>query len=102
MRFGMHSCAWCNEQIPEDTEVFGFGAKCRPEVDLTAHEGSVIPFFIATLNRRIPAFVSASDSDAKRDGYDLVFMTCSRTCSESLKAALEKEKTLLDEADEVS
>jgi len=35
-------CAFCDADIPEEHEVFGFGAKARPEVDLECCRGTAI------------------------------------------------------------
>ncbi len=91
-----HICAWCNKRIPEGVPVFGLGVKSRPSVDLQAWGGKIIPMSLVLTNKTVPAMVTTSDSDAKREGKDLMFMTCSQACAESLKDALEKEKALGD------
>lgn len=85
-------CAWCNKTIPEDSEVFGLGAKFREGVDIEDNEGKIIPLSLVVTNKTIPAIVTTSDSEAKREGKDLMFMTCSQSCAESLRDALQKEK----------
>jgi hypothetical protein len=39
-------CAWCGDEIPDDTELFGIGAKARPDLDITELEGKVIDIFL--------------------------------------------------------
>jgi hypothetical protein len=92
----MAICAWCNEEIAEDSEVFGFGARLREGIDLEDLAGEVIRIFSTAANRMIRALVVTSDSEAKADGFDLMFMTCSRDCAEALKAALEEEQREAD------
>ena len=38
----LSKCAWCQGKIDEFTEVFGFGAKLKPDVDLTEFESHCI------------------------------------------------------------
>ena len=35
--------------------------------------------------------VTGLDSDARRDGHDFVYMTCSEACARSMKTAFEGE-----------
>lgn len=85
------TCAWCGKGIPEDTEVFSIGAKARPGVDLKDQEGSIIPLPLHLVRKIVPAMIPTSDSEAKKDGYDMVFMVCSRSCGEALRQALDEE-----------
>ena len=55
----------CNKEIPEDVEVFGFGAKAQPGVDLSEQEGTIIQLPLALAGRTVPAIVVASDSEAR-------------------------------------
>jgi hypothetical protein len=92
----MNTCAWCNKRIPNNAEVFGLGVKVRQEIDLKGQEGTIISLFLDLTKRTVPAIVATSDSEAKRDGKDLLFMTCSQSCAESLKDAFQKEKDVID------
>jgi len=89
-------CAWCNKEIADDCEVFGIGARLREGVHLEGVEGEVIEVFSVAMNRNIPVAVVSGDSQAKRDGLDLMFMACTRSCATALKAALEGEKEEFD------
>ncbi|MBW2039692.1 MAG: hypothetical protein JRI46_08865 [Deltaproteobacteria bacterium] len=91
----MNTCAWCNKRIPEDFEVFGLGAKVKQESDLADKEGKIIQLFLVVANKTVPAIVTTNNSQAKIDGIDLMFMTCSQDCAESLRDALKKEKDLI-------
>lgn len=86
----LNTCAWCNKEIPEDVEVFGFGAKSQQGVDLSEQEGTIIQLSLLE-GRTVPAIVVASDSEAKKQGYDFAFLACSQGCAQSLREALRKE-----------
>lgn len=89
-------CAWCGKEIPEDSEVFSLGAKVRQGFDIKGQEGRIIPLSLIQADKTIPAIVTTSNSDAKREGNDLLFMTCSQGCAKSLKKTLHKEKEIID------
>ena len=91
-----HICAWCNERIPEDVEVFGLPAKARPGIDLEDREGTIIQLPLALMDKVVPVTVVTSDSEAKRQGYDFSFMLCSQACARSLKDALQREIDIVD------
>jgi hypothetical protein len=85
------TCGWCERLIPPDKEVFGGGGKARPGIDLSAHAGHVLPVYLLALDRTVLIAVSGLDSEARRDGKDFVYMTCSEACARALKAAFEGE-----------
>lgn len=93
----MSTCAWCDEQIPESSEVFGLGVKARCGTGLSSQEGEIIPVVLALADKIVPAIVTTGDSQAKRDGHDLLFMCCSRECAGLLKDVLQEEKERFDE-----
>lgn len=83
-------------------EVFGGGGKARSDFDLTPHAGHVLPIYLIGPNKTVLVAVSALDSDAKREGHDFMYMTCSEACARNLKAAFEGEIELgkrLDSSD---
>jgi hypothetical protein len=84
-------CAWCSKEIPEDTEVFSIGAKANQGIDLKEQEGCIIPLPLHVVRKIVPAMIVNSDSHAKKDGYDIVFMVCSQSCSTELRQALNEE-----------
>ena len=57
----------------------------------------MIPVVLALVDKTIPAIVTTGESQAKREGNDLLFMCCSRECARLLKHALQEEKDLFDE-----
>jgi hypothetical protein len=91
------SCAWCGGEIPEGDEVFGTGAKIREGIDFvqgTSAEGFFMEVTIA--GRRVPTVVTGRDSEARKQGNDLMFMTCSVECAEELRIALERERDIIE------
>jgi hypothetical protein len=84
-------CAFCNTDIPVDHEVFGFGAKARPEIDIEQYRGTGIEVTVHSLSRRVVAIVTGRDSPAARAGHDLYFTACSESCAKTVKAALEED-----------
>jgi hypothetical protein len=87
-------CGWCENPIGEDQEVFGTGAKARPDVDLRHFEGQVIAVQMVTMSRQVLVAVAGPDSEAKKSGYDIFFMTCSEECGRALKQAFDNEVEL--------
>ena len=92
----MGTCAWCDKNIPGDSEVFGFGAKARPGIDLKEREGETISLFLTLANKEVPAIVTVTGSHAKNQGNDLMFMACSQRCAKSLQEALKREMGIID------
>jgi hypothetical protein len=85
------TCGWCGKTIPEETEVFGSGAKARPDIDLSAQEGQIIEIVLTQSPKQVLVAVATRDSEAKKLGNDLMFMTCSEQCGRDLKEAMEQE-----------
>jgi hypothetical protein len=92
----LSKCAWCGIEIDEDAEVYGFGATFKQDVDLSEYESQVIELKILTDNRIVPMIISAKASDAKKAGYDAMFMTCSNECANEMRESLLKEKLVGD------
>jgi hypothetical protein len=84
-------CAWCEDEIPDDTELFGIGAKARPGIDITEQEGKVIDIFLTRRDRNVQALVVTNDSPAKKEGKDLLFVVCSESCAEALRQGVGRE-----------
>lgn len=89
------TCVWCNKLVLENTEVFGLGAKHKKGIDIKNHEGKFIPLTLTLSQKTVPALVTPSNSQAKRESNDLYFMTCSYACATSLKEALNKEVDII-------
>jgi hypothetical protein len=84
-------CGWCGESIGEDQPVFGIGGKAVPGIDLSLVQGKVIELALEAAGKHVLAAVSAFDSDAKKEGNDLMFMVCSETCGRQLQTAVASE-----------
>jgi hypothetical protein len=84
-------CGWCGKSIGEDQPVFGIGGKALPGIDLSLVQGKVIEIDLETAAKHVLAAVPAFDSDAKKEGNDLMFMVCSEACGRQLQAAVAGE-----------
>ena len=89
-------CSWCRQPIPDDTPVFGLSGKKRPGMDLSEFEGGAIQISLVSQDRQVIAIVPTADSEARRDGNDIMFMVCSEVCGFDMKATLEDEIALGD------
>ena len=87
-------CAWCENRIYDDMEVFGFGAKLKPDVDLSQYQSHCIQVDLVSEEKPVYMMVTAQDSEAKREGKDCMFLVCSEECGKKLKDVLEKEISL--------
>jgi hypothetical protein len=93
-RDAVRVCAWCDEPIPEGSEVLSLGAKARPGVDLE-RKGNVIELALDA-RRKALAIIPTPDSQAKKEGCDVLFALCSEECARSLKAALQEQIDFVD------
>jgi hypothetical protein len=91
-----NTCAWCDEFVDEDMEIHAIGAKFPSSVNMEEHEGTVIFLGFKDIDKKVPAIISTSDSEARKHGHDLMFLTCSQSCFKKLKSLLDKEDDLLD------
>jgi hypothetical protein len=90
----MSKCAWCHNNISDDMEVFGAGAKLKPDVDLSEYESHCIQIDLVSEEKPIYMMLTAQGSEAKKDGKDCMFLFCSEECGRKLKNVLEKEISL--------
>lgn len=94
------TCAWCGAEIPEEDEVFAVGATLRGGIEFEVDEnGSGFFLPVAIGQKMVPAIITAGDSEARRQGNDLMFMTCSELCACSLRDALCEQKEVIDRAE---
>jgi len=89
-------CGWCGGRIGEEQEVFALGAKVNEEFDLHSYKGEIIPITLEKRKKSLFAMVPPDESEAKDEGKDLVFMTCSEGCSGLLRAALNQEIKMIE------
>ncbi|MBN2168659.1 MAG: hypothetical protein JW738_05395 [Actinobacteria bacterium] len=93
----INSCAWCGVEIDDDEEMYAVGAKMKEGVEITPCQGvggKILPVMVA--GRMVPAIVTDRDSEARRDGNDLIFMVCCYECATELKQSLEREREIID------
>ena len=83
-------CAWCNADINDRT--FSVGLHMLPSLDLSAQQGTFIPWPIPSLDKTAPAYVTQKDSEVKKAGFDIVLIACSESCRRKLQTALQNEK----------
>ena len=87
-------CAACRGTINELTEVFGLGAKLKPDVDLSEFESHCIQIDLVSEEKPVYMMVTKQGSEAKNDGKDGMFLVCSLSCGKKLNNVLEKEISL--------
>lgn len=95
------TCAWCGSQIPESGEVYAVGATLKGGIQFQSGSGTTGFFMpIAIGGRMVPAIVTAPGSDARQQGNDLMFVTCSDACARELRDSLCEEKELVERAEQ--
>ena len=93
-------CAWCGKHIPKDSELFALGARARPGVDLE-REGNVLEV-VLDARRKAHAIIPSRDSEARAEGWDLLFVVCSEECARSLKEAVQKQIEIVESTSDLS
>ena len=86
-------CGWCGKTIGEDEPVFAVGGRVHEGIDLSLVEGKVIELAFEAADKTVLAGVSGFDSQAKAEGKDIIFMTCSEDCGLRIQAAFADELT---------
>lgn len=94
----MHTCAWCNQEITEDEDIFGFGAKASHNSDLEGKEGEFVSLNLSLRDKTVFALVPEKPKDSNISGYDLLFITCSEDCAQSLKDELDLERDIFEDS----
>lgn len=84
-------CGWCGKAIGEDDPVVAVGGRVHEGIDLSLMAGKVIELAFDVSGRTVLAAVTAFDSDAKAEGKDIIFMTCSDVCGEQVQSAFADE-----------
>ena len=91
-------CAWCDDEIPDNVELFTVGATANPDIDLAEAKGTTIPMLLEKAEKTVFAIVPTGDSPAAKDGIDLLFTLCSLSCAQALTNALTNEIDIVDKA----
>jgi hypothetical protein len=87
----LSTCCACGKAIGSDQEVFAASARAKPGVDLSREQGQVIELQLLLPGKVVLAAVAGKDSQARRDGKDLLFMCCSARCADAINAVLQDE-----------
>jgi hypothetical protein len=93
----LHTCAWCNQEITEDEDLFGFGANASHGVNLEGKEGEFVSLNLALRDKTVFALVPEKHGDSNLAGYNLLFITCSEDCAQTLKNELDLERDVFEE-----
>lgn len=88
-----NECGWCGKSIGEDEPVFAVGGRVHSGVDLSLVEGKVVELTFQVAEKSVLAGVAGFDSEAKAEGKDLIFMTCSEECGRLVQVAFMDELT---------
>ena len=87
-------CCWCGNNIDENSPLCALGAKTKPGADISQYEGGAMPIQLVAQVKQIYAVFPSADSEAKRNGRDLLFVVCSKGCGAELKKFLQNEIVL--------
>lgn len=93
----VYRCAYCDKKIRSGAEVYGLGVKLRKELEYPGVVGRTMSVHLPIGDRELECMVTADGSQAKAEGWDLIFMVCSEGCGAGLKALLEEEESLFEE-----
>lgn len=83
-------CGWCHREIGEDEPCLAAGLKFSDPKDYRKNRGKAIEIKLAS-GRSVIACGVMPDSQAKKEGKDLLVMVCSEECREALSAAVYEE-----------
>ena len=86
-------CGWCGKTIGEDEPVVAVGGRVHEGVDLSLVEGKVLELTFEVAGKTVLAGVTGFDSEAKAEGKDIIFMTCSEDCGRLVQTAFADELT---------
>ena len=86
-----YKCAYCECKLRSGVEVYGLGAQLKDELEYPGSVGRSMAVELPIQGRELECMVTADGSQARLEGWDLIFMVCSEECGAGLKALLEKE-----------
>jgi hypothetical protein len=92
-----YKCANCGKAMGQGDEVYGLGTRLKEELEYPGGVGRTIAVTLPVGGRELECMVTADCSQAKLEGWDLIFMVCSEDCGEELKSLLEEENSLFEE-----
>jgi hypothetical protein len=86
LQAALNTCAWCERELEEGAGQFvGFLVGDRDSLEDRESYAFSLPI---DENRVVIGVVPPADSDARREGGDIIFKACSRDCERRLKKAV--------------
>jgi hypothetical protein len=95
------TCAWCGKRISKGA-VYSVGAALRNDDGLADREGEFILIQTTARETPVPGFVTPSWSEAKADGFDIIFIACSRKCAAGIRDALRVDISLFSSLTDIN
>lgn len=92
-----YECAFCEKKMRSDVEIYGLGVKLKEGLEYPGGIGRMTAVHLPIQGRKLECMATADGSQARLEGWDLIFMVCSEECGDSLKGLLEKEEGLFEE-----
>ena len=92
-----YKCANCEKKMRSGAEVYGLGVKLKAGLEYPGAVGRTMTVHLPVGGREIECMVTADGSQARLEGWDLIFMVCSEDCGAELKVLLENEEGLFEE-----
>jgi hypothetical protein len=86
-----YKCAYCEKKMHSGTEVYGLGVRLKEGLEYPGAVGRTMAVLLPVQGRELECMVTADGSQAKLEGWDLIFMVCSEECGTGLKSLLEEE-----------
>ncbi len=87
----IHKCAHCECRLNPGAEVYGLGARLKEELEYPGAVGRSMTVELPIQGRELECMVTADGSQARLEGWDIIFVVCSEECGAGLKALLEEE-----------
>ena len=81
-------CAWCHEEIDENSPVFGLSVRLRVEALGLVERGKIHPLYLPSVQRVVAVMMATEDSPAAREGKDAMLQVCCEACGQQLQTAL--------------
>lgn len=91
-----YRCAQCEKKIRSGAEVYGLGVRLKEGLEYPGAVGRAMTVELPVQGREVACMVTADGSQARAEGWDLIFMVCSEECGGALKALLEEEDLFED------
>jgi hypothetical protein len=93
----VYKCSFCEKKIRSGADVYGLGVKLKEGLEYPDGMGRMTAVHLPIRGKAFPCMATADNSQAKMEGWDLVFIVCSEKCGNELKIILEGEKGLFEE-----